>query len=248
MKPIDWHMQYWNWTGQSRLVVLTGAGISAESGIKTFRDANGLWENHPIEEVATPEGFARNPELVLKFYNARRTQLFEVDPNPAHKALASIQKKIGGRFFLVTQNVDDLHERGGSIQVLHMHGELKKLRCLECHEVKEITTKKKAVQNIEDQCTTCSGDLRPHIVWFGEIPFDMDFINEQLSCCTHFIYIGTSSLVYPAAGFKQVVKSNGLNAKVLCINLEIDLTDPHTDFYMEGKAGEILPNIITNFI
>ena len=153
-----------------RITVLTGAGISAESGIATFREAGGLWEQHPIEDVATPEAFSRNPGLVLDFYNARWRQLDDVEPNPAHRALATLESSLGDRFTLITQNVDDLHERGGSRRVFHMHGELVKTRCTECQEV----LPRKGDIGLSDRCGGCGGALRPHIVWFGEIPFYME--------------------------------------------------------------------------
>lgn len=199
------------------IVVLTGAGISAESGIKTFRDSNGLWENHRVEDVCTPEAFARNPELVQTFYNARRRQLvLEAKPNPAHIALAEFEKSFSGQFTLVTQNVDDLHERAGSRNLLHVHGELLKARC--CR-----TNKVTSWHNDIDLTTPCpccrlSGTLRPHIVWFGEIPLFMEEIEEVLGACDLFVSIGTSGQVYPAAGFVQIARAYG--AHTVEINLE----------------------------
>lgn len=225
----------WAFGPHSRLVVLTGAGISAESGIATFRDSGGLWENHRIEDVATPEGFARNPQAVIDFYNQRREQLLQVEPNAAHLALARLQRLLPDRMLLVTQNVDDLHERSGSAQVLHMHGELKKLRCLRHTDHILSTTLQ---QDPHTHCPQCGGAVRPHIVWFGEIPLQMDVIEKALQQCTHFVYIGTSSQVYPAAGFKSAAKAAG--AKVLCINLETE-ADAVTDFYLQGKAGIRVP-------
>lgn len=233
---IEFDKDAWGFSEDSKLFVLTGAGVSAESGIQTFRDSNGLWENHSIEEVATAEGFAVNPELVIDFYNQRRKQNLQVDPNPAHIAFKEMQEQLKERMTLVTQNVDNLHERAGYEEILHMHGELCKLRCVNCMHVIDKTDS----QNKEkDLCEKCGSELRPHIVWFGEIPFYMDEIEVELQKCTHFIFCGTSSKVYPAAGFKQIASSNG--AKVLAINLEVDFHDPYTDFYIEGKAGEVLP-------
>lgn len=185
-----------------RVVVLTGAGISQESGLKTFRDSGGLWEGHRVEDVATPEAFERDPALVYDFYNQRRRQLQsgEVTPNAAHRALAEFEKRFEGEFLLVTQNVDDLHERAGSKNILHMHGELLKARCLDTEEV----------FSWKDDLDHTSlhpfdrkrmGRLRPHIVWFGEMPIYMDQIEEALAKCDLFVAIGTSGLVYPAAGF-----------------------------------------------
>jgi len=228
--------QLWNFGPKSKLVILTGAGISAESGIRTFRDSGGLWEDHRVEDVATPEGFARNPGMVIEFYNQRRLELSHVRPNPAHEAIACLGNRLAERLLLVTQNIDNLHERGGSKQVEHMHGELLKLRCLrdERHVIDFA-----GVQNIDFPCPQCGAKMRPHIVWFGEIPFDMDAIQDALQCCTHFVFVGTSSQVYPAAGFRKVAKAVG--AKVLCINLEVEADDPYTDLIIQGKAGIEVP-------
>jgi NAD-dependent deacetylase len=229
--------QDWEFTKDSSLCILTGAGISAESGVKTFRDSGGLWEGHSIEDVATPEGFDRNPSLVIDFYNQRRAQLKEVEPNPAHTALASLEKALGARFTLITQNVDDLHEAGGSSSPIHMHGELKKLRCLgEGSHVIPFSGKQ---DQEATRCPNCSSPMRPHIVWFGEIPFQMDLIESRVIACSHFVFIGTSSVVYPAAGYKRLAKTNG--AKVLNINVGIDTTDSDTDFFLQGPAGKTLP-------
>lgn len=222
------------------LVVLTGAGISAESGVKTFRDHDGLWENHRIEEVATPEAFQRNPALVWRFYHQRREQLKQVVPNPAHCALAALESQLGqGRFFLVTQNVDDLHERGGSQSVVHMHGELLKVRCLQCHQVTHTDADLLAkAQDSLPRCP-CGGLLRPHIVWFGEIPFAIEAIQQALARCTHFLAVGTSGVVYPAAGFLAWAKQAG--AKTYGINLAPPENHSLFDVFYQGKAGEILP-------
>ncbi|HEY8277990.1 MAG TPA: NAD-dependent deacylase [Bdellovibrionota bacterium] len=190
----------------AKIVVLTGAGISSESGLKTFRDADGLWEGNRIEDVATPEAFARQPELVHRFYNLRRQQLKTVEPNGAHLALAEFEKHHQGSFLLVTQNVDDLHERAGSKNVLHMHGELCKARCLDTGEIfswdEDLT-----LSTVHPRGGN-SGRLRPHICWFGEMPFFMDEIMEELSQADIFVAIGTSGLVYPAAGFVSMVPSS----------------------------------------
>jgi len=204
-------------TRYQSIVVLTGAGVSAESGIKTFRDNNGLWENHRVEDVCTPEAFARNPELVQQFYNARRRQLVtEAQPNPAHRALAEFEQGFPGEFTLVTQNVDDLHERAGSRNILHMHGELLKARCSKTHQVVPWNTDIAA----DTSCPCCGqrGLLRPDIVWFGEIPLFMDKIETALSHCDLFISIGTSGQVYPAAGFVQMASAYG--AHTVELNLE----------------------------
>lgn len=201
-----------------KIVILTGAGISAESGIRTFRAAEGLWEDHKVEDVATPEGFLRNPQLVHNFYNARRAQLFtpEVQPNPAHLAIARLQSSLPGKVTLITQNVDNLHERAGSCEVLHMHGSLLEITCNFCHCLFE----QKEDCSPDTLCPHCgvAGGLRPNIVWFGEIPFYMSDIYERLADCTHFAAIGTSGNVYPAAGFVQLAHHAG--AETYEINLE----------------------------
>ncbi len=221
-----------------KVAVLTGAGISAESGIKTFRDNNGLWENHRIEEVASPVAYARDPEMVTRFYNLRRQQLFEVGPNPAHKALAKLEEALGDRFTLVTQNVDDLHERAGSEAPLHMHGELRKVRCVECEKV--LYWEKKVEQ--DDRCEECGGMLRPHIVWFGEMPFYMtDKIPAALNCQL-FLSVGTSGVVYPAAQFVSLASK--LGALSIEINLEAAENSWAFDHHIHGKAGGILPDFV----
>jgi NAD-dependent deacetylase len=231
----------WDFAPESRLVVLTGAGISAESGIRTFRGGSGLWEDHKIEDVATPEGFHRDPAKVISFYDARRAQLGEVSPNAAHLALARLEEALGDRFLLVTQNIDDLHQRAGSRRVLPMHGELKKLRCLfDDDHICQIDGDQNGTL-----CPHCGAPLRPHIVWFGEMPFFLDQIQKALEDCTHFAYIGTSSQVYPAAGFRNLARRRG--ARVLCINLEIE-PDPSTHLFLEGKAGEQVPRWVEGMI
>nr|WP_324682107.1 Sir2 family NAD+-dependent deacetylase [Bibersteinia trehalosi] len=190
-----------------KIVVLTGAGISAESGIRTFRAEDGLWENHRVEDVATPEGYKRDPELVQRFYNERRRKLFdpEVQPNAAHLALAKLEEKLGENLLIVTQNVDNLHERAGSRNVIHMHGELLKVRCPNKGTVYDWQGDVKD----EDRCTCCQipRKLRPHIVWFEEMPLEMDRIYSALMECDIFISIGTSGNVYPAACYGKIIVS-----------------------------------------
>ncbi len=225
------------------IVVLTGAGISAESGIKTFRAADGLWEDHRVEDVATPEAFERNPELVQRFYNQRRKPILKGQhrANPAHIALAKLEQifteKHNGKFLLVTQNIDNMHELGGSKNVLHMHGEVLKMRCKITNQIYDCF----ADINPQDHCKCCSaqGSLRPHIVWFGEMPIGMDEIYHALSTCDLFISIGTSGNVYPAAGFVQMANQAG--AKTLEINLEESQVASDFDEAIYGKAGEVLP-------
>jgi NAD-dependent deacetylase len=200
------------------LVILTGAGISAESGISTFRDANGMWERHRIEDVASPHAFRRDPDTVHRFYNLRRAQLKTVTPNAAHMALALLERAWEGQgdFLLVTQNVDDLHARAGSKKLAHMHGELRKLRCTGCGDVRrheeDIST--------EMACPACArtATLRPDIVWFGEIPYHMDEIAHAIDRADMFCAIGTSGLVYPAAGLAELARHNGRNCKTVEIN------------------------------
>lgn len=201
------------------IVVLTGAGISKESGLDTFRDADGIWAKYDLEDLATPEGFARNPDLVRDFYNQRRAQLTsgEVEPNAAHEALARLERDWPGEVLIVTQNIDDLHERAGSESLIHMHGELLKVRCTETGRVFPWRRPVEA----EDTCACCglAGTLRPHVVWFGEMPFDMPRIYAALERAGLFVSVGTSGNVYPAAGFVAEVR-NHRRAHTLELNLE----------------------------
>lgn len=224
-------------TVPNSIVVLTGAGISAESGIKTFRASDGLWENHPVDEVATPQGFQRNPQLVYEFYNQRRQQLLSknIKPNPAHSALAKFEHDFAGSFLLVTQNIDNLHERAGSQNLLHMHGELLKMRCQNSELVFDISEN----LSFDTQCRCCcsAGNLRPHIVWFGEMPLHMNQINQALESCDLFVSIGTSGNVYPAAGFYQTARSR----KAQTVELNLDETRSSFDKHIYGKATQIVP-------
>jgi NAD-dependent deacetylase len=219
------------------IVVLTGAGISAESGLATFRGPEGLWEGHRVEDVATPRAFARDPDLVQSFYDQRRARLKEVEPNAAHRALARLDAEWPGKLLIVTQNVDDLHERAGARRILHMHGELKSAWCLSCDA---------RVRWDEDlrhgpPCPQCgvAGSLRPDIVWFGEMPYRMDDIDRALGRADLFVSMGTSGAVYPAAGFVQTARYVG--ARTLEINLE---PSQGSLFFHEsriGRAGELVP-------
>jgi len=218
------------------IVILTGAGISAESGIDTFRDAGGLWENHSIYDVATPEGFARDPELVLRFYDERRAALDKVEPNAAHVALARLEAECAGDLLLVTQNVDDLHERGGSTAVCHMHGELKSALCTSCG------TRSPWGATLIDRppCPVCQAPtLRPDVVWFGEMPYQMRRIEEAIAQCDLFVSIGTSGAVYPAAGFVSTAKAMG--ARTLELNLEPSEGSAIFHEARHGPAGELVP-------
>ncbi len=223
------------------IVVLTGAGISSESGIKTFRDFNGLWENHRIEDVASPEGFYRNPQMVYEFYNLRRRQLKDpnLKPNAAHLALKKLEEHFSNQFLLVTQNVDNLHDRTGHKNILHMHGELQKVRCLNNQNVYEWPDDLTG----QSLCPDCNkaGLLRPHIVWFGEIPFYMDQIYDALSECDIFISIGTSGHVYPAAGFVAQVPTSCL--KIEINNQETNISESFDKHYV-GLASTEVPKVV----
>ncbi len=217
------------------IVILTGAGISAESGLQTFRASDGLWCDHRIEDVATPEAFAKNPALVQEFYNMRRRQLKEVVPNAAHHALARLASEWKGNCLLVTQNVDDLHDRAleniarqDGFSLIHMHGELTKARCLKTGAIQECTG------DLSAQST-----LRPHIVWFGEMPLAMGRIERALYDCDLFVAIGTSGNVYPAAGF--VMQAHAHGADTLELNLEPSLVRTHFAHARYGKASELVP-------
>lgn len=220
-----------------RIVILTGAGISAESGLATFRGADGLWEGHRVEDVATPEAFRRDPALVHAFYDARRARLSEVGPNAAHRALARLDAEWPGELLLVTQNVDDLHERAGSKRLIHMHGELASGWCVACGERFGWT----GPMGEAAACPSCrkQGKVRPDIVWFGEMPYAMDRIEEALRSCDLFVSIGTSGAVYPAAGFVQTAHYCG--ARTLEINLEPSLGSYMFDESRTGPAGELVP-------
>ena len=228
------------------IVVLTGAGISAESGIQTFRGQDGLWENHRIEDVATPEAFERDPALVQRFYNVRRQPLLDdaVHPNDAHSALARLEQEFAGDFVLITQNIDNLHEQAGSENVLHMHGEILKIRCRQTGQVYPCHR----VVDVDESCPCCerSGNLRPHIVWFGEMPFYMDEIYLALMQCDLFVAVGTSGNVYPAAGFVQIANQAG--AHTLEINLEESSMATEFAEARYGKAGDILPEWVEGLL
>lgn len=229
-----------------KIVILTGAGISAESGIRTFRASDGLWEDHRVEDVASPEGFRRDPALVYRFYNQRRQQLLspEIAPNAAHHALAALEKNYDGEVVVVTQNIDDLHDRTGSQNLLHMHGELLKARCLSCGEISELRDDFDAATH----CSACgiAGGLRPHIVWFGEMPLYMDEIYHHLSGCDLFAAIGTSGHVYPAAGFVEAAALHG--AKTVELNLERSLTHSAFDEGFYGPATETVTNWVNELL
>ncbi|HVQ10061.1 MAG TPA: NAD-dependent deacylase [Allosphingosinicella sp.] len=219
------------------IVILTGAGISAESGLATFRGPDGLWEGHRVEDVATPEAFARDPDLVHAFYDARRANLARAEPNAAHQALARLDAEWPGELLIVTQNVDDLHERAGARRLLHMHGELNSAWCRACDARMNWTGN----MGHRPACPGCgrAGALRPDIVWFGEMPYDMDRIDRALMDADLFVSIGTSGNVYPAAGFVQTARYVG--ARTLEMNLEPSLGSYLFDESRTGKAGELVP-------
>jgi NAD-dependent deacetylase len=219
------------------IVVLTGAGISAESGLATFRAADGLWEGHRVEDVATPEAFARDPALVHAFYDARRAQLREVEPNAAHLALARLDREWRGELLLVTQNVDDLHERAGARRVLHMHGELLSAWCLRCSA--RFTWHEPLGEGPVCPACRAAGAMRPDIVWFGEMPYEMERIEAALRNADLFVSIGTSGAVYPAAGFVQTARY--LGARTLEMNLDPSLGSIFFDESRTGRAGELVP-------
>jgi NAD-dependent deacetylase len=224
-------------SGIRDIVILTGAGVSAESGLATFRGPDGLWEGHRVEDVCTPEAYVRDSALVHAFYDARRAKLGTVEPNAAHVALAKLDAEWPGDLLLVTQNVDDLHERAGSKRLLHMHGELTSGWCLACDE----RFAWEGPMGEGAMCPACSaaGQVRPDIVWFGEMPYEMDRIEEALRRCDLFVSIGTSGAVYPAAGFVQTARYCG--AKALEMNLEPSLGSVYFDETRIGKAGELVP-------
>ena len=230
----------------SRIVVLTGAGISAESGVRTFRDNDGLWENHRIEDVATPEAWSRDPSLVWKFYQARRKQLLLVEPNPAHKALARLESDVES-FTLITQNVDDLHERGGSTSPIHMHGSLSTLRCEETSKA-EVRMANSDLGEDFVYCNCCvqASRMRPDIVWFGEVPMRMEEIYRSVEECDIFIVIGSSGHVYPAAGLVNFANSSG--ARSILVNYEVPINGHDFDEVHIGRAGELLPGIVSSWL
>jgi NAD-dependent deacetylase len=226
-----------------RLFVLTGAGISAESGLPTFRASDGLWAGHRLEDVCTPEAWQRNPTLVWEFYSARRASAQAAQPNPAHIALAQLESQLGDRFFLCTQNVDDLHERAGSTRLLHMHGELAKSRCE--NNCARPTVEDHAVYRTlaEVGRCACGGLLRPHIVFFGEIPLGMDRIQREIDRATVMLVVGTSGSVYPAANFVHWARMH--NARTIYVGPEPPLNAEAFTHSVTGPAGEVLPGLFT---
>lgn len=218
------------------IVILTGAGVSAESGIDTFRDKGGLWENHAVEDVATPEAFARDPDLVLGFYDMRRAAIQGKQPNAAHLALGRLDAEWRGELLIVTQNVDDLHERGGARRVLHMHGEHLNAWCIACDR----RSPWRGPLADRPPCPGCGERaLRPDVVWFGEVPYGMDAIHAALRGCDLFVSIGTSGAVYPAAGFVRGARD--LGARTLELNLERSQGSAWFHESRLGPATEVVP-------
>lgn len=227
----------------ARIVVLTGAGISAESGVPTFRDADGLWEGHRVEDVATPEAYDAQPAVVQRFYDARRAALRSVDPNAAHHALAELERVVGDDLLVVTQNIDDLHERAGSTRVLHMHGELLTARCVACGG----RIRWDADLLPEPPCPSCQQRrLRPDVVWFGEVPYHLDRIGAALADCEVFVSIGTSGAVYPAAGLVRHALRAG--ARTVELNLEPSAGSHLFHEARHGRASDVVPGWIKRLL
>ncbi len=232
---------------EARVVVLTGAGVSADSGLATFRDADGLWEGHRPEEVATPRAWARDPAMVWRFYQTRRAALGAVEPNDGHRALVRLEEELGRRgadFTLVTQNVDDLHERAGSAAPIHMHGELANLRCEPCGNVERDLDRVDASEFLD--CASCGGRLRPDVVWFGEVPYHLEAIGDALRTATHFLALGTSGAVYPAAGFLAEARRRGARTWVQALERP-DNADPR-DTFVPGRAAQRLPTLVDTLL
>jgi NAD-dependent deacetylase len=226
---------------KTRLFVLTGAGVSAESGLATFRGSGGLWNGYQVEQVATPEAWTANPELVWRFYSMRRRDALQAQPNAAHLALAKAEQRLGDNFYLCTQNVDDLHERAGSRRIHHMHGSLFESRCVRC-------ARPFADQKFYDEaslpvCSECAAPVRPHIVWFGEIPLDLDGIYRQLERATRLLVIGTSGSVYPAAGLVHI--ANQRDIETVYVGPEEPLNADAFDEIILGPATEMVPPLLS---
>jgi NAD-dependent deacetylase len=226
-----------------RLFVLTGAGVSAESGIPTFRGSDGLWQGHRIEDVASPIAWRRDPEMVWKFYSWRRDVARTKKPNPAHLALAELERRLGERIFLCTQNVDSLHELAGSQRVVHMHGRLFQSRCDReaCRRGPFDDDGQYPTLDAIPRCE-CGGRIRPHICWFGEVPFHMEEIFDQLRQCTVFLCVGSSGVVYPAAGFVSAVRQRS-GVQTYYVGPEEPANNSSFDQCFNGKAGEVLPGL-----
>jgi len=232
---------------EDRVFVLTGAGVSAESGLATFRDSDGLWSGHRVEDVATPEAWSADPGLVWRFYSQRRRDARKAEPNPAHLALAALEHEIGDRFLLCTQNVDDLHERAGSRRMIHMHGQLFESRCEDdCGA--PVFADEKFYESVDAiaRCE-CGARIRPHIVWFGEIPLEMDRILREIDRCTVLVVVGTSGVVYPAANFvrwaNQRNRAGQTQVRTVYVGPEAPANADAFTQVVLGKAGEVLPGL-----
>ena len=226
------------------IVILTGAGISAESGLATFRSSNGLWNNHPVEDVATIEAFQRNPAYVHDFYNSLKKELIKAKPNPAHLAITKMQKEYPAKISIITQNVDTLHEKAGNINIYHIHGQINQAVCQNCGHIIE------TFGDVDTQtiCPNCQvmGMMKPNIVFFGENLLYMDKVDNLLRTCDLFLSIGTSGVVFPAAAFVQIAKMNG--AHTIEFNLEPTSNNYYFDQHIFGKAGTTLPAFIDELI
>ena len=232
-------------TRYNHIVVLTGAGLSAKSGLHTFRDKDGIWSKYDYREVATPEGYSRNPVLVLDFYNQRRRQNADVKPNAAHHALARLEADYPGKVLVVTQNIDPLHEVAGSKNLIHMHGEISKALCGACGRRHPIGHKDLTLEAV---CPVCAktGSMRPDVVWFGEMPYQMDRIYDALGVCDLFISVGTSGTVYPAAGF--VLEARRAGAHTIELNLEPSEGISIFHEAIHGRATEVVPAYVERLL
>ena len=228
-------------TETDRVFVLTGAGISAESGLATFRGSGGLWNGYRVEQVATPEAWDDDPELVWNFYSMRRRDALAAQPNAGHQALAELERRLGNRFYLCTQNVDDLHERAGSERIHHMHGSLFQSRCVKCNLPFADTAQYEGADHLPT-CAQCGAPVRPHIVWFGEIPLDMNGIYQQLGRASHLLVVGTSGSVYPAAGLVHIANQRGIRS--VYVGPEEPLNVAAFDDILLGPATQLLPRLL----
>ncbi len=229
---------------EDRVFVLTGAGISAESGIPTFRDLGGLWDQYRLEEVASPEAWRRDPELVWRFYSERRERAAPCEPNPGHRAVAELEQALGDRLFLCTQNVDGLHEQAGTRRVVHVHGELFKSRCSrDACDAPPFEDRATYSPGALPRCPSCGALQRPHIVWFGETLMHMDVIERELARATVFVAIGTSGVVWPAAAFVQTVRAKRPDAVTVYVGPEPPENRRWFSELVVGKAGETLPGL-----
>ena len=239
MKPLS---------SDDRVFVLTGAGVSSESGLPTFRGMDGLWRGYRVEEVATPEAFAADPELVWQFYSERRQRHKTVAANAAHFALAELERRLGDRFFLCTQNVDSLHEQAGSKRVVHMHGRIMQSQCSNPRCDAKPFDDQNAYPTREDipRCAQCGNVIRPHICWFGEVPFEMDLVLHQLSEASSVLVVGTSGVVEPAASFVRLARRNG--ARTIYVGPEEPANRNYFDEVLLGKAGDVMPELVRNLV